>query len=392
MKIAIVVREYNRHGGISKGTAEVAERLVKLGHEIHIFTSKWMDVKDNRVIFHKVPIVRLGFLEKSELYKINKFLQGLTFLITSKILVNYRNFDIVQVKGDSLAKFDIVSAHSCHKAWLELAKKEIKSPIDWIMKNLNLHHWRILLTEKLNYKRGNYKKIVAVSYGVKKEIMQYYNVPEEDIVVIPNGIDLEEFNPKNRSLYFEEVRKEYNIPLDYFVLLFIGYEFRRKGLEFVIKAIAKLKNEKIKLIVVGNDNKKPYEKLAKDLGVLDKIIFVGRQMKVNKFYAASDIFVFPTLYEAFSHVTLEAIASGLPLLTTKVNGTEELITDGKEGFFINRDPDDIAEKIKILIEDRNLYKNMSINARKRAEEYSWDNITNKYLELFKEVYNLKNKK
>jgi UDP-glucose:(heptosyl)LPS alpha-1,3-glucosyltransferase len=392
MKIAIVVREYHRHGGISKGTAEVAERLVKLGHEIHIFTSKWMDVKDNRVIFHKVPIVRLGFLEKSVLYKINKFLQGLTFLITSKILVNYRNFDIVQVKGDSLAKFDIVSAHSCHKAWLKIARKEIKNPIDWIMKNLNPHHWRILLTEKLNYKKGNYKKIVAVSYGVKKEIMQCYNVLEEDIVVIPNGIDLEEFNPKNRSLYFEEVRKEYNIPLDYFVLLFIGYEFRRKGLEFVIKAIAKIKNEKIKLIVVGNDNKKPYEKLAKDLGVLDKVIFVGQQTKVNKFYAASDIFVFPTFYEAFSHVTLEAIASGLPLLTTKVNGTEELITDGKEGFFINRDADDIAEKIKILIEDRNLYKDMSINARKRAEEYSWDNITNKYLELFKGVYNLKNKK
>jgi len=392
MKIAIVVREYHRHGGISRVIYEIAERLAKLEYQVHIFCSKWKDVKNTKIIFHKVPILEFSVLDKIGFYKINNFFKGLSFLLTSKFYVKHKNFDIVMVNGDSLAKFDIRVAHSCHKAWFELAKKEIKSPIDWVMKNLNPHHWRILLTEKLNYKKGNYKKIVAVSYGVKKEIMQCYNVPEEDIVVIPNGIDLEEFNPKNRSLYFEEVRKEYNIPLDYFVLLFVGYRFHHKGLEFVIKAIAKIKNEKIKLIVVGNDNKKPYEKLAKDLGVLDKVIFVGRQMKVNKFYAASDIFVFPTFYEAFSLVTLEAIASGLPLLTTKVNGTEELITNGKEGFFINRDADDIAEKIKILIEDRNLYKDMSINARKRAEEYSWDNITNKYLELFKEVYNLKNKK
>jgi len=392
MKIAIVVREYHRHGGISRVTYEVALRLGKLGHQVHIFCSKWEDVGDTKIIFHKVPILEFSFLNKIGLYKINKFFKGLSFLFTSKFYVNYKEFDIVVVNGDSLAKFDIVIAHSCHKAWLEIAKKEIKDPFDWIMKNLNPHHWRIVLTEKLNYKKGNYKKIVAVSYGVKKEIMQYYNVPEEDIVVIPNGIDLEEFSAKNRSLYFEKVRKEYNIPLDYFVLLFVGYEFRRKGLEFVIKAIEKLKNEKIKLIVIGNDNKKPYEKLAKELGVVDKIIFVGQQREVNKFYAVSDVFVFPTMYEAFGLVIIEAMASGLPVIISNIAGVAELITDGKEGFFINRDADNIAKKIKILIENKNLYKEMSINASKKAEEYSWDNITKKYLELFNKVYELKNRK
>ncbi len=247
------------------------------------------------------------------------------------------------------------------------------------------------MTEKSNYKKDNYKKIVAVSEGTKKEIIENYNVPPEDIVVIPNGIDLEEFSPENKEKYHNEIREKYNIDKDDIVLLFVGYDFKRKGLEFIIKAMSKLDNKKVKLIVVGRDNPAPYQKLANELNIIDKIIFTGHQGKVKKFYSASDIFVFPTSYEAFSHVSLEAVASGLPLLTTKINGTEELLRNGIEGFFIERNPDDIANKLKILINDKELRQKMGENARKRAMDFSWDIITKKYEELYKEIYILKQK-
>lgn len=100
---------------------------------------------------------------------------------------------------------------------------------------------------------------------------------------------------------------------------------------------------------------------------------------------SSDTFVFPTAYEAFLLATLEAVASGLPILATKINWTEELIKEGYNGFFIKRDPKDIAEKINILIEDKQLRKIVSRNARKTAENYSWDKIAKKTLEVYQNI-------
>jgi len=392
MKIAIVVREYHKHGGISKVITEIAEKIASSGNDVHVFTGNYEKIKNEKVFIHKIPMIRASIFSKLGLPKIAKFFQGVSFCIFSRFYCNYKLFDIVHVNGDTLAKFDIRMAHSCHRAWLKLANRELKGPFDWIKKNLNPHHWRILITEKFNFKRGNYKKIIAISEKTKQEIIENYKIPSEDIVVIPLGVDLDEFTPDNRKVYRKEIREKYKISDEEIVLLFVGYDFRRKGLEFVIRAIDRLKNKNIKLMVIGKDKILPYENLARQLNLSDKIIFAGAQIEMNKFYSAGDIFVFPTMYEPFGLVIIEAMASGLPVIVSKLAGAAELISNGKEGFLLDnpKDINQLAFFLDKLVNDNQLRINMGQNARKKAESFSWDKISHQILDLYSEV--LKTKK
>ncbi len=387
MKIAIVVRECHRRGGISRVVSEIVEKIAILGHEVHVFSGNYENVDDTKIILHKIPMIKGSLFNNLGLYKIAKFLEGISFCIISKFYLKSDIFDIVHVNGDTLSKFDIRMAHSCHKAWLKLANKDLKGPIDWIKKNLNPHHWRILITEKFNFKKGNYKKIIAISEIVKQEIVENYDIPSKDIVVVHLGVDLNEFNPTNKKLYRNDIRNKYNISNEDIVLLFVGYDFRRKGLEFVIRALNKLKYKNIKLLVVGKDRISPYLNLARQLNVEDKIVFVGPQTEINKFYSASDIFVFPTVYEPFGLVIIEAMASGVAVVVSKLAGAAELITDNRDGILIEnpKNVDEIEEKLSYLIENEKLREEIGKNARITAENFCWDKVAKRIVNVYKEV-------
>lgn len=385
MKIAIVTRRYHRQGGISKGSAETAERLVELGNEVHIFANEWKDVRNKKINFHYVPMIKIPLLDRLNLFAWKKVFEVWSFSILSRLCLNYKDFDIVHVKGDSLAKFDVRSAHSCHRAWWDYSKGEGRGILFWIRKNINPLHAIVFLIERYNFRIGNYKKIIAVSHGVKREIMSHYGVPEHDIVVIPNGIDLDEFSPEKKPQYRKKIRQQYGFMEDDTVLIFVGHEFKRKGLGYIIETLNIIDNKKVKLLVVGGDNQKPYIEMAEGYGLKDRICFTGHQKDLFRLYAASDIFVFPTFYEAFSHAVLEAAASGLPLLVSEVNGAEELVDDGVNGFFIKREAISIVEKLKILSDDTELRIDMARKARETAKDYSWDRVTENILDIYRQV-------
>ncbi len=241
----------------------------------------------------------------------------------------------------------------------------------------------ITTIERIAY--TNAKHIIAVSSGIKKELMDRFRLDYSKITVIPNGADVEKFAPNVN--YKKEIRGKYNIGNENKIILFVGHQFKRKGLDYVINALPHIK-EKITLFIVGNDSFDYYNDLAIKLGVLDKIIFIGSVTTgIEKIYAASDIFVFPTAYEAFALVTLEAMASGLPVLATRVNGTDELIKDGINGFFIERNSKDIAEKLNLAFEAKNL-EIMSIKSRETSLQYSWDILSQKTLSVIKLISKL----
>ena len=372
-KILLIARGFNKHGGISRYVAELAERFVK-EHETHLLTTKY-DYKVANLIVHKKPMIEKPYWLQiaSNAYYNTKY---------AKKLKEKFNIDVVHSNGSESLFCDVLTMHSCHKAWVKYYKswswlQNARATIDPL-------NWVVLSVEKRVIEKGS-KKIIAVSEGVKREILENYNVSEDKIVVIPNGVDLDEF--KSDKVKRRNIRKVYGIADDEIVLMFSGYEFRRKGLEYIIKALPLVKG-KVKLLVVGKDNPNYYKKLASKLRVLDKIIFAGFVPDISEYYAASDIFIFPTAYEAFSLATLEAVASSLPILATKVNGTEELIIDSYNGFFIRREPNDIANKINILVEDESLRKQMSRNARKTAEKYSWDEVAKRTLKVYEEVVRL----
>ena len=204
------------------------------------------------------------------------------------------------------------------------------------------------LEKKIFLERGC-KIIVTNSHLVKSHIIQYYHVHPERIKVIYNGINTDRFCLDVRKEYRNRIRKIHGIREEEILLLFISNDHKRKGLMNLLKAIHQSGKMGIKLMVLGKDTEKPYVQWAEKNILGKKILFLGPKENVQRYYAASDIFVLPTLYDAFANVCLEAMACGLPVITTRNNGASELIQDGEQGFVLKgQGPDELAGRIAAL--------------------------------------------
>ncbi|MGZ3604066.1 MAG: glycosyltransferase family 4 protein, partial [Thermodesulfobacteriota bacterium] len=213
-------------------------------------------------------------------------------------------------------------------------------------------------------------------------MMKWYRLPEERITVVYNGVDTEYFHPRNRR-YREEIRRRHGIGNEW-VILFVSNNFRMKGLGFLIKALARIKKgsqASFKLMILGKDRQDFYLRLARRMGILEEVVFVGSTDEPEKYYGASDLLVHPTFYDACSLTVLEALASGLPVITTYSNGASGIITQGQEGFVVAdpRDDQALAEKILFFL-DREKVERVSMAARHLAESYSdernWSEMRN----------------
>jgi len=171
--------------------------------------------------------------------------------------------------------------------------------------------------------------------------------------------------------------------------MFAGGDWHRKGLLYVIEALSLLLRRDVKLVVVGSGDEKFYGQLAELKRVRERIIFVSSSSNLWEYYAASDVFVFPTIYEPFGLVIVEAMASGLPVITSKVAGAADLIIDGVNGLLLRiaSDVNDLAVKIELLLSNAELRKTMGEHARETAEEFSWDRVAQKTLEVYNTVLN-----
>jgi len=387
VKIAFICRGYNKQGGISRYVAELAETFSQ-EHEVHVFTNSWEDVTSERIIFHKVPMIKGNFFLKRKKTGLATILQVYSFALMSKFKINTSNFDIVHSEGDCFVPFDVYTAGSCHKSAVKKARKREKGIINFL-KNTRLNPLNLIVLdiEKFTFNPKNYKKLIAVSEITKHEIIKEYGVKNDDIIVIPNGINLQEFKMGNNKLLRKEIRNKYGISQEDIIILFVAHEFKRKGLKYLIESLLLINNDLTKILVVGRGNEKPFMAFAKKLGVEKRVIFAGHSPKVAEYFACADIFCFPTLDEPFGLVIIEALASGLPTITSKIAGAAELMQDGKDGLLLDdpTSPQEIATKINILINDKQLAEQMGKEAQKTALKYSWQEIAKRTLEVYKEV-------
>ena len=288
-----------------------------------------------------------------------------------------RGSKIVLSHGDSLTG-DVCIVHAVNNA--SLAEKRRTGEYGWLM---NPTHLWVAFRDWWMLRGGRYRRIVAISERVRRQLKQYYHVPDERIVTIPNGINLSRFRPQNARSR-AEVRSELGVPADTPLVLFVGSQFRLKGLEFAIRALPEMKTKAL-LLVVGGDTAAPFERLAQELGVSDRVIFAGARSDLPAIYPAADAFVLPTLYETFALVCLEAMASGLPVLAAPVGGIEDYLLDGANGFHIRRDAKDIAIKLDRLLSDPGLHARIREQGIATAGNYSWEKIARQYLKLFDEL-------
>jgi UDP-glucose:(heptosyl)LPS alpha-1,3-glucosyltransferase len=216
---------------------------------------------------------------------------------------------------------------------------------------------------------GGSRRLIANSHLCRRQAESIYGVPPDRIEGIHNGVDLATFHPGVKTAR-SEIRKEHGISDDAPLLLFAAMNFKRKGLSELIQSLPRLRSDfpGLHLIVAGKERAAPYQGQARTLGVAETITFVG-PVKMAPYYGAADLFVLPTHSDPFANVCLEAMACGLPVVTTRENGAAELIEEGENGATVPHasDIDALAGAIRSMLRDP---RGAGVRAAETARGYS----------------------
>jgi len=383
IRFATAIRNFSkRKGGAERYLVDLCDRMVDHGFEVHVYAEHW-DEENPKIHYHRVKTIPFP-----------KSLQLLSFAMRATKEMKQGNYDLTLGVGNTL-RADILQPHGgVHWAWFWRSLRAYDNPVLWTIKFLgrilSLKQWISGWIEDAPYKRKNFSKIIAISEMVKQDIIRWYGVPENQIEVIYNGVDTERFHPRNRQ-YREEIRKRFGIG-DEFVILFVSNNFRMKGLGYLIKALAKIKKEDhppFKLLVLGRDRQDPYLRLAKKIGVSEKVIFVGSTNEPEKYYGAADIFVHPAFYDAFSLTVLEALATGLPVITTSFTGASGILNHVEDGFVIRKikDLEELITAIRYFFKE-DVRHHASHLGRMKAEMHS-DKVNFSAIDrVFKDTINI----
>lgn len=269
--------------------------------------------------------------------------------------------DVVNTQGPDLLGFDVITAHG---TWWGLyrARAAVEPELA-----AELRKSVLPLVERANYRVHRYKKIIAVSDLTRQELLKAYNVRDEDIEVIPEGVDLERFRPD--TVRRQAWRKRMGLDGE-LVLLHVTTDFAWKGLRTIVRALPWIERNP-RVVVVGLGDPAPYLAEAAP-EVKNALAFVPPQDAIEDFYAGADVFVFPSRRESFGLSLLEAMASGLPVVCTRGLGATDLMTDSRDALLLDRwdDPVELAAKVNAL--GPSARSDMGAAARRTAEGYSWE--------------------
>jgi UDP-glucose:(heptosyl)LPS alpha-1,3-glucosyltransferase len=319
MKIAIVRQRYNPYGGAERFVARAIAALGREGVGVTVLARDWREGgRDGG----PVELLRCDPFHIGRVWRDRSFARAVCKTLAAQ------RFDLVQ-SHERIACCDVYRAgDGVHAQWL-INRSRALGPIGRLGLALNPYHRYLLGAERRLFASRQLKAVICNSRMVRDQIRGHFDVPEARLHVIYNGVDLEAFHPKLRS---ERVglRARLGIAADAMVYLFVGSGFERKGLPQLLNALPGL--EKGELIVVGQDKRTgAMQHLAARLGLSGRVHFAGAQDDVKPWYGASDCFVLPSLYDPFPNAALEAMAAGLPVITSTQCGASECIEPGRSG-------------------------------------------------------------
>jgi glycosyltransferase involved in cell wall biosynthesis len=368
-ELTLVAHHVGPVGGMERVLSELALGLRERGYGVTVIAYECDLPSDAGVTFRRVRGPSRPFV-----------LSYPWFMLAGTLAVKRWRRGLVQTAGAIvLNKVDVVAIHYCQQVGPATPSRS-----NWLFR-LNVAASALLgrLAEHVCFRSSSPRRFVCVSEGVADEIRKYFPKLAGRTVVIPNGVDTDAFAPASRMQEASVLRERLQISDERLVAIFVGSEWRRKGLEPAIRALALAPDWD--LLVVGNGDREHYERLAEREGVAAAIHWIGVSRDVAPLYQLADALVFPTSYEAFPLVALEAAASGLPILATPVNGIRELVSDGGNGFLIRADPEDIAERLRLLRGDPALRARLGAAARASALDYTWTKMVERHDALYQRL-------
>jgi UDP-glucose:(heptosyl)LPS alpha-1,3-glucosyltransferase len=373
MKIAVIRQKFVNYGGAEQFVSGYTNQLASMGHVVHIFANQWTPPNHPNIKIHSVRAI-----------KRNSFLRVLSFAWFALQSIRSESFDIVQ-SHERIWRQDIYRAgDGCHREWLERRSRYLPL-IKRFFFRFSLFHQLILGLEKRIFENGECKKIIAISKMVKRDILKHYQLPEDRVRVVYNGVDLHRFNPSNTKTFRSEIRQQLRISDEEVMILFVGSGFERKGLEYLIKSIQYIKQENWRLVLVGKGKWKRYLDFSSKEN-RGKITYLGPIDEIEKLYAAADFFILPSIYEPFGNANLEALASGLPIITSRNSGVAEIITPQKEGMILEEPSDSkaMAKAIDYLMNSKTR-EPMGQSARLLAEKFTQERNASEMMQVYQEL-------
>jgi UDP-glucose:(heptosyl)LPS alpha-1,3-glucosyltransferase len=368
-------------GGCEHYISDLARRLARDGHAVHLYACRWdASALPATMHYHRLPAPGGP-----------RYLRPWRFAQSCEDALPKGRHDVTMGFDKTWGQDVLYPQGGLHAASAEYNLCKHAHPMmraaARVTKALDLAHWSFSRLERRQY-LGPYRPLVVVnSVMVRNHFQRYYGVAAEDLHVIRSAIDLNRFPEQDRPRRRQEWRQRWGLEMDATVALFAAMNYRLKGLEPLLHAVARLAERPeanpFRLLVAGNPDFRYYERLAQRLGIAGRVCFAGHCPDMRNAYFASDFLVHPTFYDPCSLVVLEALACALPVITTRANGASELLHPLQEGYVID-DPHDherLAWAMAQLLDPvrRSAYAQA---ARKTAGQWTFDHHYRELLRVF----------
>lgn len=366
--IALALEKFKKHsGGAESYALSLAESLIQRGWEVHLYAQEW-DGSPAEAIFHQIGIPQY----------LPSWAKMLYFAFMHKKMVQKEDFDVVVGFGNTIFMNVYQSHGGVHRYSTRRKCFSIRNPLVRFLKRVliffslkdKVRNW----IESAPFRQQPPPKIIAISQMVVDDFISRFKIKAIDVSLIYNGIDLGKFNPGVRAQYRGDLRRKLNVADDEFLFLFLSYTLRKKGIFPLIEAAAILNENhkgKFKIVVVGKEPGQSIREKIDEYGLAESVIFHGPTKNPLLYFANADVFVLPTYYDTCSLVTIEAMACGLPVITTEYNGAAGIIDPGVDGHVISHPPEakEIASAMGVYFSTAKLME-MSERATKKAKVYS----------------------
>jgi UDP-glucose:(heptosyl)LPS alpha-1,3-glucosyltransferase len=397
-RIAVVSPFLDRRHGTERRASELVERFSRdYGYEVHIYSQQVQDVVGvkrfesfrapgaGRVLWHKLPKMPgphlfnyLWWFASNHLWRWwDLWFRG-------------GKYDLVYSPGVNCLNADVVSVHIIFAEFLRQVRSELKlraNPVRIWPRIIHrqLYYRLIIALENLVYS-GPRPRLAVISRKTYNDVMGRWQ-HDDAIPVVYGGLDTTRFNAPCRLQLRSKARRDVGLADATLSLLMIGNDWKKKGLECLLEALSRLQNPSLHLLVAGHDSIEPYRNLIDHYGLDEQLTFLPIRPDVEFYYAAADVYVCPSLEDAFAFPPFEAMACGLPVIVSSQAGVSELITDGVDGLLLKdpRDAEALARLIGNLFSDPALRRRLGESAAKTASQYTWERNAEQFKVLFEEV-------
>ena len=382
--LAVVSPFIDKRHGTERRVAEWTSRLTG-DYDVHVYSQRVEDLDLTKLTWHRIPKLpgpHIGnfvwWLGANHIWRWwDRKFRGI-------------RHDLVFTPGTNCFDADAISIHIVFAEFVRQVRPELafgRNPVrSWPrLVHRRLYYRLVIALERHLYTRPR-AQLILIARKTAADLDRFYGA-HDDLPVVYMGLDHAVFNPQARLARRDAARKELGIPDAQFAFLLVGNDWLKKGLFTLLEAMPLLADLQVALYVAGSDETRPYDAPIARLELAGRVRFLPSRGDVAFYYAAADAYVGPSLEDTFAQPPMEAMACGLPVITTSTNGTAEIMTDGVDGLILEN-PNDwraLAAQMREVCEDSDLRARLAEQAARTASRYTWDENGREFIQIFSRI-------